>query len=247
MMIPSIAVILTDAAKKILWVNDDFTEITGYSLPEVVGQNPGKVLQGPSTESEAIKKIRHGLKNNVPFWGEITNYRKNGEEYLRRLVIHPIFNDSQELVNYIAFVVDGNAVNEEISLPLLQLGEKYSSSSLKGTEEIKLFFRLKDKVYKERLFLDPNLTLKVVADRLNTNIKYLSQVVNHHMGINFQTFINQLRIDEVKRKMKEEKYRNLTLFGIALQCGFKNKSTFYKVFKDIVGRTPKEFLRTKEQ
>lgn len=247
MMIPSIAVILTDAAKRILWVNDDFTEITGYSLPEVVGRSPGKLLQGPDTEAEAVQKIRHGLKNNVPFRGEITNYRKNGEEYLCRLVIHPIFDDSQELVNFIAFEVDGNAVNEEVALPLLQLGEKYSSSSLKGTEEIKLFFRLKDTIHKEKLYLKPGLTLKSVADCLNTNTKYLSQVVNHHMGINFQTFINQLRIEEVKQKMKEEEYCNLTLFGIALQCGFKNKSTFYKVFKDIVGKTPKEFLRVKDQ
>lgn len=243
-MIPSIAVILTDATRKILWVNDDFTKITGYSLPEVFGQNPGRILQGPESEKDAIQQIRQGLKSNMPFRGEITNYRKSGEEYLCRLVIHPVFDDDQRLTNYIAFEVDGNAVKEEeLQLPLLELEEKYSSSSLKVAEEIKLYFELKELVEKEKLYLNSSLTLKDIADRLNTNTKYLSQVINHHIGSNFQTFVNGYRIQEVKEKILDDKYKNLTLFGIALQCGFKNKSTFYKVFRDKVGMTPKAYLK----
>lgn len=243
-MIPSIAVILTDATKKILWVNDDFTKITGYSLPEVFGQNPGRILQGPESEKDAIQQIRQGLKSNMPFRGEITNYRKSGEEYLCRLVIHPVFDNDQRLTNYIAFEVDGNTVKEEeLQLPLLELEEKYSSSSLKVAEEIKLYFELKELVETEKLYLDSSLTLKDIADRLNTNTKYLSQVINHHIGSNFQTFVNAYRIEEVKEKILDDKYSNLTLFGIALQCGFKNKSTFYKVFRDKVGMTPKAYLK----
>ncbi|NBC08009.1 MAG: helix-turn-helix domain-containing protein [Bacteroidetes bacterium] len=243
-MIPSIAVILTDATKKILWVNDDFTKITGYSLPEVFGQNPGRILQGPESEKDAIQQIRQGLKSNMPFRGEITNYRKSGEEYLCRLVIHPVFDNDQRLTNYIAFEVDGNTVKEEeLQLPLLELEEKYSSSSLKVAEEIKLYFELKELVETEKLYLDSSLTLKDIADQLNTNTKYLSQVINHHIGSNFQTFVNAYRIEEAKEKILDDKYSNLTLFGIALQCGFKNKSTFYKVFRDKVGMTPKAYLK----
>jgi len=244
-MIPSIAVILTDAAKKILWVNDDFTKMTGYSLPEVFGQNPGRILQGPNTEKEALDRIRQGLKSDMPFRGEITNHRKNGEQYLCRLVIHPVFDDEQRLTNYIAFEVDGNTVTEEeMPLPLLQLSDKYSSSSLKVAEEIKLYFELKRIVEADKLYLNPDLTLQDVADRLRTNTKYLSQVINHHVSSNFQTFINGYRVQEVKKKMLDNAYENLTLFSIALQCGFKNKSTFYKVFKDKVGTTPRAYLNS---
>ena len=247
-MIPSIAVILTDAAKKILWVNEDFTKITGYVLPEVIGQHPGKLLQGPATEEEAVRQIRSGLRSNSPFRGEITNYRKNGEEYLCRLVIHPVFNNHQEVVNFIAFEVDGNKFSEaEVEVPLLELEQKYSSSSLKGTEELRLYQRLKELIERESLFLRSDLTLKDVADRLRTNTKYLSQVVNHTIGTNFQTFINQFRIEEVKSKMQEDQYKNLTLFGVALQCGFKNKSTFYKVFKDLTGQTPKQYIKEQSE
>lgn len=244
-MIPDIAVILTDASKKILWVNDGFTKITGYAFPEVYGKNPGPILQGPDSEQEAIHQIRQRLKNEMPFRGQITNYRKNGEEYACRLVIHPVFDSEQRLTNYIAFEVDGSKVTEEEArLPLLQLEEKYTSSSLKVAEEMKLYAQLKELIETEQLHLNSGLTLRAVAERLNTNTKYLSQVINHHVGSNFHTFLNKYRIEEVKRKMLDDKYGNLTLFSLALQCGFKNKSTFYKVFRDAEGVTPKAYLKS---
>ena len=46
-MTPNIAVILTDATKKIIWVNDDFTYITGYSISEAMGKKPGELLLDP--------------------------------------------------------------------------------------------------------------------------------------------------------------------------------------------------------
>lgn len=241
-MMPNIAVILTDAQRRILWVNDDFTEITGYTLTEVIGKKPS-LLQGPGSEKDAIQRIRRGLEHEIAFREEITNYRKNGESYMCKLVIHPVFNREQQLTNFIAFEVDGDVVKDTENLPLLQLQEKYSSSSLKGAEEVKLFFRVKTLMEKDKLYLDPNLSLKDVADHLHTNTKYLSQVVNHHAGCNFQHFINAFRVKEVKAKLTSEDLDNLTLFGIALQCGFKNKSTFYKVFREISGQTPKEFIK----
>ena len=57
---------------------------------------------------------------------------------------------------------------------------------------------------------------------LNTNTKYLSQVVNHLSGRNFQFFVNAYRVEEAKNKLVNQDYQNLTLYGIALQCGFKN-------------------------
>jgi PAS domain S-box-containing protein len=240
-MLPNIAVILTDASRQILWVNEDFTSITGYSLAEVIGKKPS-LLQGAGTEKETIIRIRKALESQVPVKGELTNYRKNGEAYCCKLVIHPIFNHEQELTNFIAFEIDGDQTSEE-SIPLLQLGDKYRSSSLKGVEEVKLYLRLKGLLEAERPFLKPDLSLKKLADRLHTNTKYLSQVVNHQSGLNFQQFINEYRVAEAKSKIASKEYANLTLYGIALQCGFKNKSTFFKVFKESTTLTPREYLQ----
>ncbi|HMQ50175.1 MAG TPA: PAS domain-containing protein [Saprospiraceae bacterium] len=245
-MIPSIAVILTDAQRKILWVNEDFTHITGYTLLEVVGKKPS-LLQGPATDKAAIERMRQNLENHISFRETITNYRKNGEPYPCRLVIHPVFDDSHNLVNYIAFEVDGNEVKEEYSIPLLQVREKYSSSSLRGIDELKLFFRFKNLLEKENWYSMPDFSLKMAADKLQTNTKYLSQVVNIHSNVNFQTFVNTYRVKEAKKRMLDGDHDNLTLFGIARQCGFHNKSTFYKVFKEITGHTPRYFLKERKK
>jgi len=245
-MAKDIAIILTDAQRKIIWVNDSFTRITGYALPEVIGNSPGRLLQGPRTQGEAVQRIRKNLAALKPFKEEILNYRKNGEEYLCRLVIHPIFNNQHKLTNFIAFEVDGDKVPDETDLSLLQLEDKYRSSSLKGAQEMQLYQQLRRLMEQEKLYLDPDLTLRAVAARLDSNTKYLSQVVNHFAGENFQYFLNTYRVKEVKENIGKDDYSHLTLFGIALQCGFKNKSTFYKVFKELTGMTPRAYLRTQQ-
>lgn len=243
-MIPNIAVILTDPNQKIIWVNEDFTSITGYSLGEAIGRIPGKILQGPKTEPAVVARIRKALQLKVPLKEQLVNYRKNGEEYVCKLVIHPVFNRNNELINFIAFEVEGDGDLDDETIPLLNLSEKYRSSSLRGIDEIKLYNQLKKLMEVDKLYLNADLTLKTLADLLDTNTKYLSQVVNHQAGLNFQQFVNYYRVDEAKRKIITDSLSNLTLYGIALQCGFKNKSTFYKVFKELTGFTPKDFVKS---
>lgn len=244
-MIPSIAVILTDPARRILWVNEDFYRITGYSPHEAIGKVPGALLQGPSTEQDAVQRIRKGLQQQISLKEQLTNYRKNGEPYLCRLVIHPIFDSRHQLTNFIAFEIDATHAPADLQVPLLEFPDKYRTSSLKGLEEAVLYQKLRQLLENERLFLNPDLTLKRMADKLATNTKYLSQVINHQTGLNFQQFINRYRVEEAKSKISDKHFKHLTLYGIALQCGFKNKSTFYKVFKEITQVTPKEFLQGK--
>jgi len=236
-----VAVILTDAKRRILWVNNDFEAITGYELGEVVGRSPGQILQGPKTEPDAIERIRQGLAREEPFKDEITNYRKNGESYLCKLVIHPIHDTKKELVNFMAFEVDGDRILNEDRISLMNLKNRYRTSSLRGLEEIRLFNTIKRTMREQKLFLDANLTLRKFADLLKTNTKYLSQVINHHGGTNFLTFINAYRIEEIIGYIRQGDYHRHTFYGIAQRCGFKNKSTFYKVFRDVTGKTPKKY------
>lgn len=236
-----VAVILTDAQKNIVWVNDDFTFITGYHLTEVIGQSPGRLLQGPGTEPEAVERIRQGLRSGESFRDTLTNYRKNGEAYPCKLVIHPIYNPAGDLVNFIAFEVDGSKVENEERIPLMRLNNKYRSSSLRGRDELELFDRIRRVIEQNELYADPTLSLSRLAQMVDTNTKYLSQVINHCSGYNFQGFINHYRIEAVKRRLRQGDHQNLTFYGIAQICGFKNKSTFYKVFKDMTDQTPKDY------
>jgi len=241
-MTPHVAIILTDSCKRIMWVNEGFTHLTGYDMGEVIGKNPGSVLQGRRTEPEIVRRLSKSLERREAIKATITNYRKNGEEYPCRLVIHPVFDFDGTLTNFIAFEVDASVVPEERELPLLQLKEKYRTSSLDGLKEEDLFQRLDYLISVDEIFLNPNLSLKEVSDQLHTNTKYLSQVINTRSGQNFHRYINEYRVNHLKEKLKDPDLRHLTLHGIALQCGFNSKSTFYKVFKEITGQTPKEFL-----
>lgn len=237
-----VAIILTDAERRILWVNHDFELITGYQFGEVFGLTPGDVLQGPETEADAIERIRAGLKSQKSFKESITNYRKNGEPYICKLVIHPVFDRFKRLVNFLAFEVDGNSVKEEDKVPMLDLHKRYRTSSLRGVEELRLYERIRQLFKEEKVYLDPSLNLRKLSDMVDTNTKYLSQVINHYSGSNFLTFINGYRVAAVKERILNEEYIKMTFFGIAQLCGFKNKSTFYKVFRDVTGMTPKGYV-----
>lgn len=212
-----------------------------------MGMKPGQVLQGPATEPDVVERIRRKLRLEEPFKETITNYRKNGEAYSCRLVIHPIFDKIGALVNFLAFEVDYDKTPNESDISVMNLDHRYRTSSLRGLNEIRLFERIKNVVQAEQLFLDPNLTLRKLSIRLDTNTKYLSQVINHHGNCNFLTFINAYRVDEVKTRIKAGDFYQHTFYGIAQRCGFKNKSTFYKVFRDNTNLTPKAYAEQLHQ
>jgi AraC-like DNA-binding protein len=130
----------------------------------------------------------------------------------------------------------------ESEFSMLQIQKKYKASSLEPIDEVTLFRRLNTLIISKNLFLEPDLDIKLVATALKSNTKYLSQVVNNQFGSNFKHYINQFRIDKLKEMLKDPKNRVSNLFEIAQQCGFKNKSTFHKVFREFTDTTPKEFL-----
>ncbi|MFK8057039.1 MAG: PAS domain-containing protein [Saprospiraceae bacterium] len=237
----NVSIVLTDANKRILWVNDVFTKLTGYELSEVAFKKPS-MLQGVETDPQAIAEMSYCLENGFPFKNELINYKKNGQKYICRLVVHPIRGADGVISNYIAFEVDAGTSPDDSKEEAMHFNMKYQTSSLKGVKSLELYHRLKRMMKAEKPFLNGNLNLPTLAERLDTNTKYLSQVVNNHFGSNLQQFINEYRTAEAKRRLLDEEFQNLTYFGIGQLCGFRNKSTFYKVFKKATNLTPHEFV-----
>ncbi len=238
------SVILTDANRRILWVNDQFEVMTGYNKRELIGKSPGCILQGPESSKDAILRIRKALSEEKPFEDALINYRKNGEAYVCKLAIYPIHDHQQNLINFLAFETEGEMKEFETTDPSkihTVLPRRYESSSLRGLNEIRLFERVQRVMKQEKLYLNPKLTLRMLASKLETNIKYLSQVINLHGNTNFLGYVNSYRLEEFKYRILAGDSRHTTLFGIAQRCGFKNKSTFFKVFRDQMGMTPKAF------
>lgn len=90
------SVVITDAQGYTLWVNEAFTDLTGYSFQEIVGKKPGSLLQGKGTSQEAIDKLRASVKNSTDLEVELLNYRKNGETYWVNIKIVAIVNSHGE-------------------------------------------------------------------------------------------------------------------------------------------------------
>jgi AraC-like DNA-binding protein len=101
---------------------------------------------------------------------------------------------------------------------------------------------LKNAMEKEQLYLDNELTVNKLANHLKINAKTVSAVLNQQLKKGFNEFVNEYRVAEVKKQLLSTDNQHLTLSGIAYEAGFNSQATFQRVFKNIVGMTPSEYL-----
>lgn len=99
-------IIITNKDKKIEWVNNAFTDISGYTLSEVTGHNPASFLQGPQTSAQDINRIREGIRSGKPFMSEIYNYSKEGKGYWIEMFVTPVYDENGVIQRYIAIEND---------------------------------------------------------------------------------------------------------------------------------------------
>lgn len=90
-------------------------------------------------------------------------------------------------------------------------------------------------------YLDPDLSLSGVARSLGISRETVSAVINTKQGKNFRSFVNTYRVDAFKKAVAAGQAEELTLFGLALECGFNSKATFNRVFKQLEGITPNAY------
>jgi AraC-like DNA-binding protein len=95
----------------------------------------------------------------------------------------------------------------------------------------------------EKIYLNENLNLREFALHLKADPNFISFILNNYLGGNFYDFVNRYRIEEVKNKLNNPDYKHLSLLGIALESGFNSKTTFNRVFKQVMGITPTEFQK----
>lgn len=100
------AVIITDANRLIIWVNEGFERITGYSKNEVLGKSPGALLQCANSDENAAAAMKAALHAGQPFKGEIINRAKSGQEYWIELEIQPRYNEKNEAIGFMAIESD---------------------------------------------------------------------------------------------------------------------------------------------
>lgn len=118
---------------------------------------------------------------------------------------------------------------------------KYQKSGL--TEEDLLRYKqdLEMLLIDEKKYLETDLTLPKLANYMNISTNHLSQVINGMFEKNFYELVNYYRVNEAISLMKDKRNSAKSILEIAFEAGFCSSSGFYHVFKNITGRSPKEF------
>jgi AraC-like DNA-binding protein len=70
----------------------------------------------------------------------------------------------------------------------------------------------------------------------------MARLLNEGVGMNFFEFVNYYRIKEFIELVESKKFKNFTFMAIASEAGFNSKSTFNKAFRDIMGKTPRQYF-----
>ena len=135
----------------------------------------------------------------------------------------------------------GETISDDNNLMIEGAG-KYHSSSLTEQELDLIIMQVTNHISKFDIYRNSELRLRMVAEDLDIPAHHISQAINQNLGKTFFDLVNGYRIEGLKKNINDEKFKNYTLVGIASEHGFKSPSSFYRIFKKYVGKTPKEFF-----
>lgn len=101
--------------------------------------------------------------------------------------------------------------------------------------------KLENAMVLEKLYRNPELTLSDLASYLGTNPSLLSKIINRSFEKNFNDFVNEYRVMEVKEQLSKPELAHLTIMSLAYDAGFNSKATFNRAFKKFTGDSPKTY------
>jgi AraC-like DNA-binding protein len=118
-----------------------------------------------------------------------------------------------------------------------------AESEIPDTDAQPVYERYQELIHvlvEEKLFLDPDLNIQLLATRMATNQKYVSQAINEYSGTNFFGLMRRFRVNEA-RKLIISTLGKCNLQDVSDQSGFSNRSSFSRQFKEVTGFSPSEF------
>jgi transcriptional regulator GlxA family with amidase domain len=104
---------------------------------------------------------------------------------------------------------------------------------------------LAELVERERIYVDADMSLPVLAERMALSTHQLSELMNTRLGKGFSRYLREARVAAVKTMLCEE--LSASVLSVGLSVGFTSQSTFYDAFREIEGMTPGQFRKLHSQ
>lgn len=109
-------------------------------------------------------------------------------------------------------------------------------------EVLKYVEKMKKAMEEDKLYLDKKLSKNDLINHVHVPHTIFSVIMHNYLKVNFNDFVNKYRVEEVIRKLADPKNREFTLLGVAEDCGFNSKTSFYRTFKKFTGLTPTQYI-----
>ncbi len=134
-----------------------------------------------------------------------------------------------------------------VTEPKEDIGEEGTDKARPGlapAQKRALLEAIRNVMEREDVYCDTDFSLGKLASLVNSNSKYVSQVINEHYRKNFNAYLNVYRIRTARARLADRKnYGNYTIKAIAESVGYKSNTTFVNAFKDLTGMPPSVFLK----
>ena len=132
-------------------------------------------------------------------------------------------------------------------IPIANSFGKYQTSPLSSQRADEIERELLTAMEEKELYLNPRLKISDMADVLQVPSHHLSQVLNDRMNTSFYQLVNSYRVERSKQLLQTDRIQQVSIQGIGYECGFSNKTSFYRAFKKFTGMTPAEYAATTPQ
>lgn len=118
---------------------------------------------------------------------------------------------------------------------------KYGDNRLPDELRESIRIELEKYIDNQQSWRASNISLAQLAEQTGIASHHISQVLNDHLGVSFNDYLNHYRVKEVCAQLAAASDQNL--LDIALACGFSSKSSFNAIFKKHTGQTPSEYRK----
>ncbi len=226
-----IPLVIVDHCLAIIFANQKMRDLVGYSFKELESKTISAIVSADDLDSITNVFLLQ-QKEAATFRSEFVLKTKKGGQVWSE--IEAVTNKNRDKTLSAIFYL----TNYKILLE--------NDPNTTDTQNV-IKRRIQEMLYNDKVYLDPNLSIRSFADRLEISDRYASMMIKQLFDKNFREIVNELRVSAVKEMMNDTSYSNYSILSIGLEAGFNSKSTFHSVFRKLTGITPAEYQKKLNQ